>query len=64
MKQGINHLVINSTYKGNRIGGQGMAMSFSLVGLRAKGIKIKNPHCVAKTFPDYFDELKKLCRAV
>ena len=41
-----------------------MAMSFSLVGLRAKGIKIKNPQCVAKTFPDYFDELKKLCRAV
>ena len=38
-----------------------MAMSFSLVGLRAKGIKIKNPQCVAKTFPDYFDELKKLC---
>ncbi|MFQ5862999.1 MAG: 3-phosphoshikimate 1-carboxyvinyltransferase [Candidatus Brocadiales bacterium] len=40
-----------------------MAMSFSLVGLRAEGIKIKNPECVAKTFPDYFDELKRLCRA-
>lgn len=39
-----------------------MAMSFSLIGLRANGIKIKNPRCVAKTFPDYFDELKKLCR--
>ncbi len=39
-----------------------MAMSFSLVGLRANGIKVKNPNCVAKTFPGYFDELKKLCQ--
>ncbi|MCP4364599.1 MAG: 3-phosphoshikimate 1-carboxyvinyltransferase [Planctomycetes bacterium] len=38
-----------------------MAMSFSLIGLRANGIKIKNPNCVAKTFPGYFEELKKLC---
>ncbi len=39
-----------------------MAMSFSLVGLRAKGIKIKDPRCTAKTFPGYFEELKKLCQ--
>ena len=39
-----------------------MAMSFSLIGLRANGIKIKDPNCVAKTFPGYFEELKKLCR--
>jgi 3-phosphoshikimate 1-carboxyvinyltransferase len=39
-----------------------MAMSFSLIGLRANGIKIKNPQCVAKTFPGYFEELKKLCQ--
>jgi 3-phosphoshikimate 1-carboxyvinyltransferase len=39
-----------------------MAMSFALVGLRAKGIRIKDPQCVTKTYPRYFDELKKLCR--
>ncbi|MFQ5957006.1 MAG: 3-phosphoshikimate 1-carboxyvinyltransferase [Candidatus Brocadiales bacterium] len=39
-----------------------MAMSFSLVGLRAPGgIKIKDPGCVSKTFPGYFEELKRLC---
>jgi 3-phosphoshikimate 1-carboxyvinyltransferase len=37
-----------------------MAMSFALVGLRAEGIVIKNPGCVSKTFPDYFDRLKTL----
>lgn len=44
-----------STYNDHR-----MAMSFSLIGLRAKGIKIKNPECVDKTFPDFFDRLGKL----
>ncbi|MEE9200769.1 MAG: 3-phosphoshikimate 1-carboxyvinyltransferase [Candidatus Brocadiales bacterium] len=39
-----------------------MAMSLALIGLRAKGIKIKDPHCVTKTFPEYFEELKKLCK--
>ncbi len=31
-----------------------MAMSFALLGLRAPGISIADPGCVAKTFPDYF----------
>ncbi|KKO20288.1 MAG: 3-phosphoshikimate 1-carboxyvinyltransferase [Candidatus Brocadia fulgida] len=35
-----------------------MAMSFALVGLRSSGIAIKNPGCVAKTFPDYFQRLE------
>ena len=39
-----------------------MAMSFSLIGLKARGIKIKDPHCVSKTFPEYFEELRKLCQ--
>lgn len=34
-----------------------MAMSFAITGLRAPGIAITNPACVAKTFPDYFAEL-------
>jgi 3-phosphoshikimate 1-carboxyvinyltransferase len=37
-----------------------MAMSFALVGLRSSGIAIKNPGCVAKTFPDYFQRLEAL----
>ncbi|MDR4508087.1 MAG: 3-phosphoshikimate 1-carboxyvinyltransferase [Candidatus Brocadiaceae bacterium] len=37
-----------------------MAMSFSLIGLRSRGILIKNPECVSKTFPDYFERLEKL----
>ncbi|OQZ04939.1 MAG: 3-phosphoshikimate 1-carboxyvinyltransferase [Candidatus Brocadia sp. UTAMX1] len=37
-----------------------MAMSFALIGLRASGITIKNPECVAKTFPDYFQRLEAL----
>jgi 3-phosphoshikimate 1-carboxyvinyltransferase len=32
-----------------------MAMSFALVGLRVPGIRIADPGCVAKTFPDYFE---------
>jgi 3-phosphoshikimate 1-carboxyvinyltransferase len=38
-----------------------MAMSFSIVGLRAEGIQIADPGCTAKTYPGYFDDLKKLC---
>lgn len=37
-----------------------MAMAFSLIGLRANGIEIRNPACVSKTFPNYFDVLDKL----
>lgn len=37
-----------------------MAMSFALIGLRSKGILIKNPECVSKTFPDYFQRLEAL----
>jgi 3-phosphoshikimate 1-carboxyvinyltransferase len=44
-----------STYNDHR-----MAMSFALIGLRTKGIKIKNPECVEKTFPDFFERLEKL----
>ena len=37
-----------------------MAMAFAMLGLKVGGIKIKNPQCVAKTFPNYFDKLEKL----
>lgn len=34
-----------------------MAMSFGVTSLRAPGIRILDPECTAKTFPDYFDRL-------
>jgi 3-phosphoshikimate 1-carboxyvinyltransferase len=37
-----------------------MAMSFAVTGLRAPGISIADPGCVAKTFPDYFTRLARL----
>jgi len=39
-----------------------MAMSFALIGLRVPGIRIRNPRCVDKTFPDYFERLDSLRR--
>jgi len=38
-----------------------MAMSFSLIGLKAPGICIANPSCTAKTYPNYFADLERLC---
>ena len=34
-----------------------MAMCFATLGLKVPGIKIKNPTCVKKTFPDFFEKL-------
>ncbi len=43
------------TYDDHRV-----AMAFSLVGLKASGIRINNPECVSKTFPNYFEVLEQL----
>ena len=43
------------TYEDHRV-----AMAFSLVGLKANGIRINNPECVSKTFPTYFEVLEQL----
>jgi len=40
------------TYDDHRV-----AMAFALVGLRASGVRITNPGCVAKTFPRFFEVL-------
>ncbi len=37
-----------------------MAMSFSLAGLRVPGVVIKDPGCVSKTWPKYFDVFRHL----
>jgi 3-phosphoshikimate 1-carboxyvinyltransferase len=34
-----------------------MAMCFAILGLKVPGIKIKNPACVRKTFPNFFQKL-------
>ena len=43
------------TYDDHRI-----AMAFALLGLRVPGIEIRDPECVAKTFPSYFEALDGL----
>ncbi len=37
-----------------------MAMSMALIGLRVPGIVIKDPGCVAKTYPHFFADLERL----
>jgi 3-phosphoshikimate 1-carboxyvinyltransferase len=34
-----------------------MAMCFAILGLKIRGIRIKNPSCVKKTFPNFFQKL-------
>jgi 3-phosphoshikimate 1-carboxyvinyltransferase len=34
-----------------------LAMGFAILGLKVPGIKIKNPSCVKKTFPNFFQKL-------
>jgi 3-phosphoshikimate 1-carboxyvinyltransferase len=43
------------TYRDHR-----MAMSLALVGLRVPGVTIRDPGCVAKTYPEFFDDLMEL----
>ncbi|MDQ1444138.1 MAG: 3-phosphoshikimate 1-carboxyvinyltransferase [Acidimicrobiaceae bacterium] len=39
-----------------------MAMAFALIGLKTPGIRIKDPGCVAKTFPEFWSVLDGLRR--
>ena len=39
-----------------------MAMSFSLAALGGVAVRINDPQCVAKTFPDYFAALRSILR--
>ncbi len=40
-----------------------MAMSLALVGLRVSGVQIADPGCTAKTYPGFWDDLVRVCRA-
>lgn len=44
-----------ATYNDHR-----MAMSLALIGLRTQGVVIENPGCVAKTYPHYWDDFRRL----
>jgi 3-phosphoshikimate 1-carboxyvinyltransferase len=43
------------TYEDHRI-----AMSFAVAGLKAEGVAIRDPDCVAKSFPDFWEYFEKL----
>lgn len=49
------HGAVIDTYNDHR-----MAMSLSLIGLKVPGIVIRNPGCVAKTYPNFFSDLERL----
>lgn len=52
---GVPHAGAVTTYDDHR-----MAMSFALLGLRVPGIVIRDPGCISKTFPTYFEVLETL----
>jgi len=54
----IHHAAID-TYDDHR-----MAMCFSLAAFGAEGMRINDPRCVAKTFPNYFTLLHDVVQAV
>jgi 3-phosphoshikimate 1-carboxyvinyltransferase len=49
------HAATIETYNDHR-----MAMSMALVGLKVPGMVIRNPGCVAKTYPRFFEDLERL----
>ena len=56
--KGISKLENNKvmqTYNDHRL-----AMSFSLISIRYNNVLIKNPHCVNKTYPRYWEDLKDI----
>lgn len=44
------------TYRDHR-----MAMSLALAGLKIPGVVILDPGCTAKTYPNYFEDLARIC---
>ena len=53
-KNGI-HPASVATYDDHR-----MAMSFALAGTKSAGVRILDPQCVNKTYPEFFKDLEKL----
>ncbi len=64
VKAGEDYLIVKpgdyagaeiETYNDHR-----MAMSFAVAGLKIPGVRIKNPNCVEKSFPDFFQRFQEL----
>ena len=51
----VMHPAAIETYDDHRI-----AMAFAVAGLRLAGVRIKDPGCVSKTYPNFFDDLLAL----
>jgi 3-phosphoshikimate 1-carboxyvinyltransferase len=51
----VLHAAAIETYDDHRI-----AMAFAVAGLKTAGVRIRNPGCVAKTYPEFFDDLERL----
>jgi 3-phosphoshikimate 1-carboxyvinyltransferase len=49
------HRATLETYQDHR-----MAMSLALAGLRLPGVRILNPACTSKTYPEFFADLERL----
>ena len=47
------------TYKDHR-----MAMSFAVAGLFIEGIKILDPDCVSKSYPNFWEDFSKICGGI
>jgi 3-phosphoshikimate 1-carboxyvinyltransferase len=47
-----------ATYNDHR-----MAMSFAIAGLKQPGVVIENPGCTAKTYPNFFQDLARVCKS-
>jgi 3-phosphoshikimate 1-carboxyvinyltransferase len=54
-RAGQSDVIMIDTYDDHR-----MAMSLSLAGLRIGDVRIRNPACTAKTYPDFFADLERL----
>jgi 3-phosphoshikimate 1-carboxyvinyltransferase len=52
---GRPHAAVIDTYQDHRI-----AMSFAVAGLKVPGTEIRDPECVAKSFPEFWDYFAKL----
>ena len=55
IEPGTHQPAVVETYDDHR-----MAMSFAVAGLGIPGVKIKNPRCVDKSFPDFFERFQEL----
>ena len=64
VKAGDDYLIVEpGDYNGAEIetyNDHRMAMSFAVAGLKIPGVQIKNPGCVDKSFPDFFQRFESL----